>query len=46
LAFRPQERKIEVRAVNFYRFFESQIVEERGQPDPLGLMRQIGAVPA
>ncbi len=39
-------RKIEVQAMNFYRFEKGQIVEERGQPDLLGLLQQIGAVPA
>ncbi len=38
-------RKIEVKAMNFYRFSEGQIVEEHGQPDLLGLMQQIGAIP-
>jgi len=35
-----------VQAVNFYRWSDRQIVEERGQPDLLGLMQQIGAIPA
>ena len=35
---------IEVKAMNFYRFTDSQIVEEHGMPDMLGLLRQIGAV--
>ena len=39
-------KKIEVQAVNFYRFFNGKIVEERGQPDLLALLQQIGAVPA
>ncbi|HTR08110.1 MAG TPA: ester cyclase [Paraburkholderia sp.] len=38
--------KIEVQAVNFYRFSNGKIVEERGQPDLLALLQQIGAVPA
>ena len=41
----PTGKKIEVQAMNFYRFSDGQIVEERGQPDLLGLMQQIGAVP-
>jgi hypothetical protein len=32
--------------MNFYRFSNWQIVEEYGQPDMLGLLQQIGAVPA
>ena len=39
-------KEIQVQAVNFYRFFNGKIVEERGQPDLLALLRQIGAVPA
>jgi len=39
-------KKIAVQAVNFYRWSDRQIVEERGQPDLLGLMQQIGAIPA
>ena len=38
-------KKIEVQAMNFYRFSDGQIVEERGQPDLLGLLQQIGPVP-
>lgn len=37
---------IEVTAMNFYRFTNRQIVEEYGQPDMLGLLQQIGAIPA
>jgi predicted ester cyclase len=39
-------KKIEVRAMNFYPFSDGQIVEERGQPDLLMLLQQIGAVPS
>jgi len=38
-------KKIEVSAMNFYRLSGGQFVEERGQPDLLGLLQQIGAVP-
>lgn len=38
-------KAIHVQAMNFYRFSEGKIVEERGQPDLLGLMQQIGAIP-
>ena len=31
--------------MNFYHLSGGQIVEERGQPDFLGLLQQIGAVP-
>lgn len=41
----PTGRKIEAQAMNFYRFSGGKIVEERGQPDLLGLMQQIGAIP-
>jgi len=36
---------IEVKAMNFYRFADGQIVEEYGMPDMLGLLAQIGAMP-
>jgi len=38
-------KKIEVRAMNFYRLAEGKFVEEYGQPDLLGLLQQIGAMP-
>ena len=38
-------KRIAVQAMNFYGFFGGKIVEERGQPDLLGLLRQIGAGP-
>ena len=38
-------KQIEAQAMNFYRFAGGKIVEERGQPDLLGLMQQIGAIP-
>jgi steroid delta-isomerase-like uncharacterized protein len=38
-------KKIEVRAMNFYRFADGKIVEEYGHPDLLGLLQQIGAMP-
>ncbi|MFZ6770091.1 ester cyclase [Undibacterium sp. Di26W] len=38
-------KKIAVQALNIYRFSAGQIIEERGQPDLLDLLRQIGAVP-
>src|SRR5207248_125688 len=41
----PTGKKIEVQAMNFYCLSRGQIVEERGQPDLLGLLQQIGAVP-
>jgi len=41
----PTGKKIEVKAMNFYRFSDGQIVEEHGQPDLLGLLQQIGAIP-
>jgi len=39
-------RRIEVQAMNFYDVANGKIVGERGLPDLLGLMQQIGAVPA
>ncbi|WP_025723018.1 ester cyclase [Paenibacillus polymyxa] len=44
--FPPTGKTIEVQAMNFYRFSGGQIVEEYGQPDMLGLLQQIGAVPS
>jgi steroid delta-isomerase-like uncharacterized protein len=41
----PTGKKIDVQAMNFYRLSGGQFVEERGQPDLLGLLQQIGAVP-
>ena len=40
------EKPIVVQAMNFYRLSGDQIIEEFGQPDMLGLLTQIGAVPA
>jgi len=42
----PTGKKISVQAMNFYQITDGKIVEERGQPDMLGLMQQIGAIPA
>ena len=39
-------KTIVVQAMNFYRLADDQIIEEFGQPDMLGLLTQIGAVPA
>ena len=41
----PTERKIVAQAMNIYRLSGVQFVEERGLPDMLGLLQQIGAVP-
>ncbi len=41
----PTGRKITVQAMNFYHWSNGQIVGERGQPDFLGLLQQIGAAP-
>src|SRR6202158_657888 len=40
----PTGKKIEVKAINIYRFSSGKILEEHGQPDLLGLLQQIGAV--
>jgi steroid delta-isomerase-like uncharacterized protein len=39
-------KKIAVQALNIYRLARGQIIEETGQLDLLGLLQQIGAVPA
>ena len=36
-------KSIEVKAINFYRFANGQIVEEHGMPDMFGLLHQMGA---
>ena len=41
----PTGKTIKVQAINFYLFSNGQIVEEYGQPDMLGLLQQIGAMP-
>jgi len=38
--------KIAVQALNIYRLSGGRIIEEYGQPDLLGLMGQIGALPS
>jgi steroid delta-isomerase-like uncharacterized protein len=38
--------RISVQAMNFYYLAQDRIVGERAQPDLLGVMQQIGAVPA
>jgi predicted ester cyclase len=40
----PTAKKIAVSAMKFYQLSGGQFVEERGQPDLLGLLQQIGAV--
>ena len=42
----PSGNKISVQALNLYRLYRGQFVEERGQPDMLALLQQIGALPA
>ena len=39
------KKPIVVQAMNFYRLAGDQIIEEYGQPDMLGLLTQIGAIP-
>jgi len=39
------KKPIVVQALNFYRLAGDQIIEEYGQPDMLGLLTQIGAIP-
>ena len=41
----PTGKTISVQAMNIYRLSGRQFVEEHGQPDMLGLLQQIGAVP-
>ncbi|MDR6842637.1 ester cyclase [Pseudoxanthomonas sacheonensis] len=39
-------KSIQVQAMNIYRLSDGKFVEERGQPDLLGLLQQIGAIPS
>ena len=39
-------KPIQVQAMNIYRLSDGKFVEEHGQPDLLGLLQQIGAIPA
>ena len=41
----PTGKNIAVQAMNIYRFADGRIVEERGLPDLLSLLMQIGAMP-
>ena|SRR5438552_596550 len=45
LGVAPTGKKIEVKAMNFYRLSDGKIIEEHGLPDLLGLLQQVGAVP-
>ena len=40
----PTGKSILVQAMNFYRLADGKFIEERGQPDLLSLLQQIGAV--
>lgn len=42
----PSGRKIVVPAMNIYRLSNGKFIEEYGQPDMLGLLQQIGALPS
>ncbi len=41
----PTGTKMVVQALNLYYLSDGKIVEEHGQPDMLGLLQQIGALP-
>jgi steroid delta-isomerase-like uncharacterized protein len=41
----PTGKAIAVQAMNIYRLRDGHFIEEHGQPDLLGLLQQIGAVP-
>lgn len=45
LGVAPTGKNISVQAMNIYRLSRGQFVEERGLPDMLELLQQIGAVP-
>jgi len=42
----PTGKQIAVQAMNFYYLSGGKVVEEYGQPDLLGLLQQIGAMPS
>ena len=42
----PTNRAVVAQSMAFYRLADGKIVEERAQLDMLGVLRQIGAVPA
>jgi predicted ester cyclase len=44
LGVEPTGKSITVQAMNFYRLADGKFIEERGQPDLLSLLQQIGAV--
>lgn len=45
LGIAPTGRPVAVHVSNFYRFADGLIVDEVGQPDLMGLLGQIGALP-
>jgi len=45
LGVAPTEKSIKVQSMAFYRLAGGQFIEEHGQPDMLGLLQQIGALP-
>jgi predicted ester cyclase len=45
LGIPPTGRTIAVQALNIYHLSDGQILKEYGQPDMMGLMQQIGALP-
>jgi len=46
LGIPPTGKQVAVSASNFYRFADGLIVDEVGQPDLLGVLAQIGALPS
>ncbi|KAK1985846.1 hypothetical protein LZ30DRAFT_340259 [Colletotrichum cereale] len=44
LGFPASGKHVRSQAINFYRFADGMIVEERGLPDIFGMMAQIGAI--
>jgi predicted ester cyclase len=41
----PTGKGVAVQSMAFYRLAGGKLIEEHGQPDMLGLLQQIGAVP-
>ena len=46
LGIPPTNKQVEVSGITIYRITDGKIVEERGEEDALGLMRQLGVIPA
>jgi len=46
LGIKPTDNKVAWSGITIYRLVRGKVVEERGEEDALGLMRQLGVIPA